>query len=734
MQFNPSLLREQSAKAADKFVLEDSVNEQKESFLYDLLEFNDTMHKIDVEEKINYYRVLAEYSVGNSNEIVLQEDVIKSIRDFLTKAIRAIRDLFNRFIKFIKGKTGHEVLSQIKPLKAEFDSIKKDVRPGSSLDKTKELKVFVRPNITSIAGRINGSIRNLATLLDNVFENRTPTQDDIRQQVKLVYAVLKKTGRVDGKEYSGDVTNSEEFRKYINEYSLFIEKKSMRVVDYLDNGNYFDDANINIKAAEKEILGFTSELDRMEKRVNTKAATMDPKDRDIAIAIITSCKDIFNDVLWYFNAIIDMNIRAAAYWIKVYKSVRGVQANESGMIHGEEFNSDTLFDNDDVRDFNRTEWLDLELATECYELSSAILEYRRKVAVNEAMIIAENGIDTFRKLVAMQEAEANKLGDKFMEIIQTIAMAVDKFFANLKDKLSLNANFVKKNRDIIEGKPIKFPSVKSNGDILNGLDRVQSKTNLVPYNYETMKDSLNDKRTFFHKHIEGKLTGKLREGADWNNSKMSVEELCKAYFGASFPEDKLPKVSMSASDIQGKINSKDITKFLEAPNALMANIRSELTSLKSQAQRVASEKEMNNSGTNNTDTSKGDQPPTNTESDSVNNANKDFAESMYYSELYQRWFTEADIQRDPNDKNQNNDNNNTGNKQNGSNSKDGFKIYLDAYRAVLLAKLTGAGFVRSELMAIIKEHVREYDPKRVTEEDNSNESKEQPPKEEPANN
>ena len=718
MQFNSILLKEQTVKAVDKLVLEDSVNEQKKSFLYNLLEFNDTMHKIDVEEKINYYRALAEYSVGSSNELVLQENIAGSIRDFLTKAIQAIRDLLSKFLKFIKGKTGNEVFEQLKSLKSEFDSIKKDVRPGSTLDKTKELKVFIRPDITSIAGKINGSITNLSILLDNVFNNNrnTPSKEDVQQEVKSAYNAIKKIGRVANKVYDGNVTNSEEFRKYISNFSLSIEKRSMRVVDYLESGDYFKSANIDIKAAEKEIGGFTSTLDQMERRVNAGAAAMNPDDRDVAISIITACKDILNDVIWCFNAIIDMNIRAAIYWIKVYKEARGINTNESGMIHGEEFNSDTLFDNDDIRDFNRTEWLDLELTTECYEISSAILEYRRRVAINEAMIIAENDVGTFKKLVAMQEAEAAKLGDKFMEIVQTVIMAVDKFFANLRDKLSLNANFVKKNRDIIEGKPIKLLNIRSNGDILNGLDRIQAKIDLVPYNYETMKDSLKDEREFFDKYIKGKLNGTLRPGVDWNDTKMSISELCKAYFGASFPEEKLAMVGISPTDLQ--TNIKKITAFLEAPNALMANIRAEMTSLKTQAKKAASE-----NGASNTPT-----PNTNNNQPTGNDSPKQ--ESMYYSELYKRWFTEAQFES-PETEN-NTDNNGAENKQDsGSDSKEGFKTYLNAYRSTLLAKLTGASFVRSELMSIIKAHVKVYDPKRAAEGDSSNENKEETPTEVP---
>ena len=103
MQFNASLLKEQSLESANKLALENSVEERKNSFIYSMLEHNDIMHKLDTEEKINYYRVLAEASTGKCTDIALREGIIDSVHGFLTKVIQAIIDLFNKFIGFIRG-------------------------------------------------------------------------------------------------------------------------------------------------------------------------------------------------------------------------------------------------------------------------------------------------------------------------------------------------------------------------------------------------------------------------------------------------------------------------------------------------------------------------------------------------------------------------------------------------------------------------------------------------------
>ena len=216
-----------------------------------------------------------------------------------------------------------------------------------------------------------------------------------------------------------------------------------------------------------------------------------------------------------------------------------------------------------------------------------------------------------------------------------------------------------------------------------------------------MKDDLSNEKEFFYKRIKPSLNGGKHPRINWNDTNMTVAEYCKAYYGASIPEDKAAKVDISAADLQANI--ADIISFLEAPNALMANIRAELTTLKSQANRAASDAKADQ--TNSVDKPTEGVP----EKTSASETSETKQESMYYSELYQRWFTEADFQAPASE----GGSETSGNAEGGSksDSKSGFKTYIQAYRSVLLAKLTGAQFVRSELMALMKAHVKVYNPK-----------------------
>ena len=154
----------------------------------------------------------------------------------------------------------------------------------------------------------------------------------------------------------------------------------------------------------------------------------------------------------------------------------------------------------------------------------------------------------------------------------------------------------------------------------------------------------------------------------------------------------------------------------------MANIRAELTTLKSQANRAVSDAKANQ--TNSADKSTEGLPERSSTSETLETKQ----ESMYYSELYQRWFTEADFQAPASE----GGNEASGNTEGGSksDSKSGFKTYISAYRSVLLAKLTGAQFVRSELMALMKAHVKVYNPKAGKEEKKEAPAQQQAPAQE----
>ena len=698
MQFNASLLKEQSLESANKLALENSVEERKNSFIYSMLEHNDIMHKLDIEEKINYYRTLVEASTGKCTDIALREGIIDSVHGFLTKVIQAIINLFNKFIGFIRGTANEAAYKEFESLSKEFDSVKYGADKNSPLEKNIDVIAHVYPKVSEVPERyFAASLNNLLDLLDRLINGNDVSKEAIASAKEMAYKTIAKAAISKRSKFTNPVVDRNSFLDHVKENCCYKENRYMKLADFLSEFRPYGECS---KEITSKLASIKSVLEKAKSDLNTKSAAMDPENRTKANTIISHCEAISQDCITYFNMISTMNLQATIYWNKTYKSAKRSSVKESGTIHGEVFDSDTLFDNDDIRDFNRTEWLDLELATECYEISSAVYEYRRRVAANEAMIIAENGIDTFRKLVAMQEAEAKELGNKFMEILQTIIVAVDKFFSNLRDKLSLDANFIKKNIDTIK-KPIKLTNIKSSGDILNGLKNIQGKLNITPYSYDTMKDDLSNEKEFFYKRIKPSLNGGKHPRINWNDTNMTVAEYCKAYYGASIPEDKAAKVDISAADLQANI--ADIISFLEAPNALMANIRAELTTLKSQANRAASDAKADQ--TNSVDKPTEGVP----EKTSASETSETKQESMYYSELYQRWFTEADFQAPASE----GGSETSGNAEGGSksDSKSGFKTYIQAYRSVLLAKLTGAQFVRSELMALMKAHVKVYNPK-----------------------
>ena len=82
---------------------------------------------------------------------------------------------------------------------------------------------------------------------------------------------------------------------------------------------------------------------------------------------------------------------------------------------------------------------------------------------------------------------------------------------------------------------------------------------------------------------------------------------------------------------------------------------------------------------------------------------------MYYSELYQRWFTEAEIEMMDKPEGENQQQNNQSS-ESAENAK-AYKVYMDCYKDIILSKMTAAEFVFNELTAIVNAHVNYYKPK-----------------------
>lgn len=708
MIFSSTILNEQNkSNNTSSLSLRNMQESMHDSFIYDLLESNDIMHQLDTEENIGYYRYLAEYSNGTCTELVMNEGIVSGIHNLLSKAIQVIIDLINKFINFIRGGAAKASAARAKKTAEEFKQTTTDgIDPESNLAATKRLKVFIRPNISDVnEGRISGCVNNLTSALDRALSGGdVGNKDDIDKHVEMAYKVLSKIVIKSRDTYKEKVVSSETFRGAVSADVIYAEDRDMKVSECIAIELKRQEDNYNLaRESEAKMAKIRSILVDYEKKLESRNGAIKPEARDYAKSIINKIQIIVNDVIWYFGRLTSINVQGSAYVENLLKKAKGEPVKESSTIHGEMFDGNTLFDNEDYRDFNRTEWLDLELTAECYAFSAEARESRRRIAANEAAIFAEGfGYDTFKKLVAMREAEEKKLGDRFMEIIKNIMAAIDKFFANLRDKLSLDADYIRKNMQYIN-KPFNFQELKSTGDVINGLDRIlNDKLTLKPYNYASMQNDLADEKEFFRNHIRPMLkpVRKEAEGSD-----VSPAEYCKAYFGASMPKDRYAEINIGNEELEGA--RRDIMDFLLNPNNKLSKIRDEVRKLEQEAKKASTkvgEKPSENPADEvKTGTDKKDDSDNQNTQTATNAEGEAKQESMYYSELYQRWFTEAEVNGGE-----------TAQETAKKSEKDGFKSYINAYKNVLLAKLTGAAFVRSELMQIITYHAQVNGaPKRV---------------------
>ena len=714
MFFSSNILNEQNkSNNISSLSLRQMQEPSTESFIYDILESNDILHQIDTEENIGYYRYLSEYANGTCTEAVMTEGIVTGIHAFLSKAIQAIIDLIDKFINFLRTGAFKKTAADMRKLERDFHAATHGgINPKSNLAKVKKFKTFNRPAISDINdGYIAPSLNNVTSSIDRALSGATDnlSKDNIDKDKNTVYKILGKIAIKlrENPSYTNKITDTESFRSAVSADTMYTDNAEMSAFDYinkeLERQRKAEDIT---KDAEDKMAAIRQILKNYDEKLKTRSGSISPEARDYAKELVQVIHNVVADVEWYFAKLISINTAAGNYANSVFRKATK-SFFETSTIHGEMFDGNTLFDNEDYRDFNRTEWLDLELTAECYAFSAEARESRRRIAANEAAIFAEGfGYDTFKKLVAMREAEEKKLGDRFMEIIKNIMAAIDKFFANLRDKLSLDAAYIKKNLQYIQ-KPFNFQELKSTGDVINGLTRIldSSKPAIKPYDYASMQNDLEDEKAFFIKYIRPSL-GAARSGSE--GSDISPAEFCKAYYGASMPKDRYPEVVIGNKELEGA--RANIMTFLQAPNNQLAKIRDDVRKLEQEAKKASTkvgEKPSENpadkvkTGTDKKDDSANQSAQV--QAPAANAEGEAKQESMYYSELYQRWFTEAEVNGGE-----------TAQETAKKSEKDGFKSYINAYKNVLLAKLTGAAFVRSELMQIITYHAQVNGaPKRV---------------------
>lgn len=736
MKFNINKLSESSDINNNCF------DESTESFLYTMLEFNDKLHEIDIQDKINYYRDLKESCDREDNGLEPVNEIVGTIAiAAITAVITAICvviakviSLFTQSKKVVEDMKGNveQAVNEAKKRASTYTGRSDKQEETFTLYTKKEFTMYkCLDRVQEFGDTFNQSVQNLVAntrmaVLGNM-ENKDP-----KNAVNMVYKTLNKLiPKMSGNrnDYTGDIVDASSLRKYMTENFVYKYTKTVTAAEYLSN--FENIKEIGCGKTIDTLKTMKRDLEECKRTLESNKDKMTEEKKKIAQTYVNALKNVVNAGLFVLNKNNSnfMHYAKDAYQVANRLNRPTNSGNytakpddipnvvESGLIHGEEFNSNTLFANKDMRDFNPTEWLDLELTTECFEAKFILDEAYRRIALQEAMILTDNDFQKFERLKSMREAEAEKANDGLKGVIEVIKNAINKFLDKLKSINLKNLNILNRNKGFLD-QPFTIEKVVSEGDILSGMYRIQQDINLIPFNYEQLKNDLTDKKVFFSKHVIQTLgttnSNYSKRTVRWDDN-MTIVDYCKAYYGGRLDPKKYPKCEFNTKDLED--NRENMIKFLENPSvlnktrALQAKLESEYKKVTASIANPVITTTTTNTTNNNSGNS--NQTPASGNAASNNN-NTTVQHNSYYSNLYNIVFTEADIEKGQTQTANNNQNNavatadDNGAANKASNESAAFKVYVECYKDVILAKLTAAEFINSELFQILIAHAESH--------------------------
>lgn len=685
-----------------------------QSFEECLLELNDSIHEAYIDDYIDglksnminrvIYKSILEDTNNTDNVSTTtkkKENIFRRIYNAFKKWITGIIDHFRNIFNWydqLNDKMERTMEELFRQCGVDFDNytVNYTKTNESAVDNstdsiktffsdTREFTLFHFPSSKDISPTIyDFLIQSIdRIILPKIRNSNNKTQEEIITDIKtsILDGIFKQLPKSDIKSF----TSADDYKEYVSSI-CYRETVVCSGKEYMENFNKNKDNSIasNSSAYTKKMNDLNRALDKML----SSFANSSDKDKDSMIIALTFLSDIAKLTTQLINKSIREYFNMGNYFLKVFAPYTKSSKNEAGFIHGEPFDGDTLFANGDPRDFNPTEWMNLELTTEMYEIRYAIRECRKNIAIKEANIIL-NGVDpkrTINELVSMREAEEKKFNLNIDTIILRISEMINKFLGFVKDKFNQDSMLLKKNAEKMK-EPFKFEKVSSKGDILAGIDRVQTHFD-IRYDESTMKD--DTKKDIFEKQVLPKLndgTGKRK--LSWAPDKMEISEYCKLYFGAPMSDsaEGFTLCEYTGTELNG---AKDkITGFIHNFNRITASINNDLNSLKVESKKLGVKTNTPNTATQ--------QQTSTTASSTVEPQNNS---ACYYSILYDRYINEADIVKYETESNRN-DNTNDDNKS----ATNGPNEYFNCYKDVIAAKLTAIEFIHSELMQIIRNHL-----------------------------
>lgn len=708
-------------------IKEMTINENN-SYLYSVLEFNEKMHTLEIKDRISYYRSLVE-SINNPSRI---EQIHESL---VIDGIKRIVELISHIIELAKEKIS-TIFTMNSMLQSEFN-MKKNSSKGfiKNIDMEKEytFTCFNYPMFSSLDSRIcDEALREIFDNINDICSGRDlPEVSDTTLKIsysRLARGIEDECRRAAMSEvkrnYTGSCEDREEFTKFIRNNIAFSYRDRMPYYRWKDN--FIDSiTDVSKNTINDKMKYIINKLDDIKERVSNME-TLDDLQRKNLNAYISQANSIIRSYEWFLHYVMNMRCAHMKEVIRVYNNIiNNVEAtSESGIIHGEIFDSDTLFDNEDIRDFNRTEWTDLKLEAEIYQARYNIAEEYKNAAIHEALIRTNESTnhEKYIQLEALNNQTRQNIKIIIDEFIRNIIKFFDQAISTVIDKINPQALYVKVNNKTILGNRFKIQA-KSKIDLFNGINRVREDIlRPVSYDYEELKEDLENVDIFFKKRILPDLERsriRLRNNVSYNDQ-MGINEYMRQYYGLPFGNNA-NEIVFSADVLEQ--NKQAMLRYIGSANSeIFSKIRSNLSQLEIDAKRAAANMSKPASAPKSIPEKTGENNSESNDDSSKNEA--------VYSFLYDTWFTEADIEVVDKDGNV------VQTAKNGTFATEQTAIqnYLNAYKLVYTARINAARSIISEFYNIMKDHVQSYSGKNVQQSQNSNAQPQQPSTNQATNN
>lgn len=691
-----------------------------DSYLYSVLEFNEGMHNLEIEDKIAYYRALVESINGEPSKL---EQIYES---YVINSIKRIVKFIERIIEWIKEKLG--AIFEINAISQSEFNMKKRISKGFvkdvNMEKEYTFTCFNYPMFTKIDSRMcDEALDDIFKHIDEICDGKDlPEVSDT--SLKIAYAKLAKTiedsCRADAmsevkRDYTGSRENKEDFVKFIKANIVFTYRKRMPYYSWKDN--FIDTITDVSKTAIADKMKYINDKLEAARDKVSRVESLDQLQKTNLTTYLSQASSIIRSYEWFLYYIMNMRRGHMKEVIRVYNNIinnNTESMSESGIIHGEDFDPDTLFDNDDIRDFNRTEWIDLKLEAEIYQARYNIAEEHMMAAIKEAVIRASEGTEAEKRvqLEALDNQTWQKVKQSIVEFIKNIFKFFEQAIQTIMDKFNPHAIYMKTHEKTARANKIVIKGT-SKINIFSGMMRVRESIDIVePYDYEKMHKDLENRDNFFEKYILPKLErSSIR--MDQNptfNREAGINAYMRQYYG--LPYGNNPKdIEYSAETLEK--NKDSMIKIISNPGEFLSKLRSELRDLENNANKAASGMSKPNPA-----------PKMIPEKSGSESEGKSNNESAVYSYLYDTWMQEFTIETLDKDVNVIR----TAEEGSTVGQDTALENYLSVYKTIYTARINAFNSIVSEYVKIMKEHVKAYSkatPQQSTDQQQGNQTNQQ---------